>query len=144
MSVRLRLRRMGAKNKPAYRVVAADQRCPRDGKFIEILGFYDPRREQEGLDLERAEYWLSNGAQPSQTVADIIRRAREGKLMTPPEKVQPEAAPVKAAAAPAPATEAVEEAAPAAQEAPVAEATSVAEEAPAPAEEEKDEEKASE
>ena len=83
MSVRLRLRRVGTRNKPTYRIVATDQRSPRDGRFIEILGFYDPRRPNEQVDLERADYWIGNGAQPSQTVASIIKRAKEGKSLTP-------------------------------------------------------------
>lgn len=76
--VRLRLRRMGAKKKPFYRVIAADQRAPRDGRFIEQLGHYDPMKEPLDLklDLERVDYWLSVGAQPSETVAGLIKRAR--------------------------------------------------------------------
>ena len=77
MSVRLRLRRTGTRNKACYRVVAADQRSPRDGRFIEALGLYDPRHEDENLDLARVDYWLANGAQPSETVRDIIRRCRD-------------------------------------------------------------------
>ena len=113
MSVRLRLRRMGTVKKPSYRVVATDQRNPRDGRFIEVLGFYDPRRNQEELNLERADYWIANGAQPSQTVAGIIRRARDGKLMSPPQKPEPkaEAAPVEAPKAEAVAVEVAEPAA---------------------------------
>ena len=76
MSVRLRLRRTGTKNKPCYRIVAADKRSPRDGRFIEVLGYYDPRREDEQVNLERVEYWISNGAQPSETVAAVIDRAK--------------------------------------------------------------------
>ena len=74
--VKLRLRRGGTRKKPCYRIVAADSRSPRDGKFIEIIGQYDPCHKSETIDIERADYWLSQGAQPSQTVADIIRRAR--------------------------------------------------------------------
>ena len=76
--VRLRLRRMGAKKKPFYRVIAADQRAPRDGRFIEQLGHYDPMKEPFDLklNLERVDYWLSVGAQPSDTVAGLIKRAR--------------------------------------------------------------------
>ena len=68
MAVRLRLRRTGTKNKACYRIVAADSRSPRDGRFIEILGYYDPRREDEKINLGRVDYWMSNGAQPSKTV----------------------------------------------------------------------------
>ena len=76
--VRLRLRRMGAKKKPFYRVIAADQRAPRDGRFIEQLGHYDPMKEPIDLklDLERVDYWLSVGAQPTETVTGLIKRAR--------------------------------------------------------------------
>lgn len=79
MSVALRLRRQGTTNAPYYKVVAADKRKRRDGKFIEILGTYDPKKEGENftIDLARADYWLSVGAQPSQTVASIIRKSRE-------------------------------------------------------------------
>lgn len=76
--VKIRLRRMGKKNAPSYRIVAADSRSPRDGKFIEILGFYSPCNAEEKINLERADYWVANGAQPSDTVADIIRRAKTG------------------------------------------------------------------
>ena len=76
MSVRLRLRRTGVKNKACYRIVAADSRSPRDGRFIEILGYYDPRREDEKINLERVGYWIANGAKPSKTVASVIKRAQ--------------------------------------------------------------------
>ncbi len=123
MAVRLRLRRTGTRNKPCYRVVAADQRCKRDGRFIEILGFYDPRGSEERLDMERVDYWLGNGAQPSETVATIIERARKGVALEKP------AAPVvEEPVIEAPAAEEV----PVAEEAPAEEAS--AEEA-APAEE---------
>ena len=75
--VKLRLRRTGTRNKACFRIVAADARSPRDGRFIEVIGYYDPRHEDEKIDLERVEYWLSNGAQPSQTVGHIISRARK-------------------------------------------------------------------
>ncbi len=76
--VRLRLTRMGAKKKPFYRIVAADSRSPRDGRFIERLGHYDPMREPADLkiDLERVDYWIAQGAQPSDTVTNLIARAR--------------------------------------------------------------------
>lgn len=78
MAVRLRLARMGRKKRPFYRIVAADQRSPRDGRFIERLGFYDPMKEPNELhvDLERVDYWLGEGASPSDTVSDLIKRAR--------------------------------------------------------------------
>lgn len=76
--VRIRLMRRGAKKKPFYRVVAADQRCKRDGRFIEQLGYYDPMKDPKvvKLDLERVDHWIANGAQPSETVARLIERAR--------------------------------------------------------------------
>jgi len=79
MAVSIRLRREGAKNRPFYRVVVADKRSPRDGKFIEVIGNYDPRKTGENyeLNLDRAEYWVKNGAQPSETVASIIKKARK-------------------------------------------------------------------
>ncbi len=77
MSVKIRLKRVGAKNAPAYRIVVADSRSPRDGRFIEELGSYDPKRTGVNytLDLERAQYWLGTGAQPSETVASFIKKA---------------------------------------------------------------------
>src|SRR5260370_3869854 len=79
MAVKIRMKRVGAKNKPVFRIVVADGRSPRDGKFIEELGTYQPRKKGENytLDLERAKYWLSKGAQPSDTVASFIRRAKK-------------------------------------------------------------------
>lgn len=76
MAVAIRLRRVGGKNQPSYRIVVTDSRNPRDGKFIEILGNYDPVRGRDHtvVDLERARYWLSQGAQPSKTVRDILKR----------------------------------------------------------------------
>ena len=76
--VRLRLTRMGAKKKPFYRIVAADQRAPRDGRFIEQLGYYDPMKEPIDLkiNLERVDYWLGTGAQPTETVSSLIGKAR--------------------------------------------------------------------
>ena len=79
MAVSIRLRRGGAKKDPYYKIVAADSRSPRDGKFIEILGTYNPKKEGENytINLPRAEYWLSVGAKSSQTVSSFIRKARE-------------------------------------------------------------------
>ena len=76
MAVRIRMKRTGSKNKPCYRIVVADARFQRDGRFIENLGFYDPRHNDEKIDLERTDYWLGCGAQPSRTVADLIKRAK--------------------------------------------------------------------
>ena len=77
--VKIRLKRTGKKNAPCYRVVVADCRSPRDGKNIETIGFYDPINAQEQINIERADYWISNGAKPSGTAADIIRRAKTGE-----------------------------------------------------------------
>jgi small subunit ribosomal protein S16 len=75
--IRLRLRRMGAKKRPSYRIVAADQRSPRDGRFIETIGIYDPLTDPATVRIneERARHWLSVGAQPSDTVGDLLRKA---------------------------------------------------------------------
>lgn len=76
--IRIRLRRMGAKRKAFYRIVVADGRSPRDGRFIETIGTYDPAKDnEEGVTLQadRAAHWLSVGAQPSDSVALILRRA---------------------------------------------------------------------
>ena len=75
--IKLRLRRMGAKKRPSYRIVATDSRSPRDGRFIEAFGFYDPLTQPATVrvDFERARHWLGVGAQPSDTVRDIFRRA---------------------------------------------------------------------
>jgi small subunit ribosomal protein S16 len=77
MSVKIRLKRIGAKNKPAFRIVVADSRSPRDGKFIEELGSYLPQKKGDKftLNLDRAKYWVSKGAQPSETVASFIKKA---------------------------------------------------------------------
>lgn len=85
MAVSIRLRREGAKNRPFYRVVVADKRAPRDGKFLEVIGNYDPRKTGENyqIKLDRAEYWVKNGAQPSETVASIIRKARKKSVVVP-------------------------------------------------------------
>jgi small subunit ribosomal protein S16 len=73
--VRIRLRRTGAKNNPAYRLVVADSNSPRDGRFIETLGHYLPTRQPAVVEIneERARHWLSKGAQPSDTVASLLK-----------------------------------------------------------------------
>ena len=78
MSVRLRMQRHGAKKRPFYRVVAADQRAPRDGRFIELLGTYDPLQKIIRLNGERVSYWVGVGAQPSDTVANLIKKLEAG------------------------------------------------------------------
>ena len=79
MAVKIRLKREGARNHPYYKIVVTDQRSPRDGKFIEIIGKYDPKLEGDNFSIElpRVEYWLGVGAQPSQTVLSIINKARK-------------------------------------------------------------------
>ena len=74
--VKIRLRRMGAKKAPYYRIVVADSRSPRDGRFIEELGVYDPMAEGEKLKLdgERVKYWISQGAQPTDTVRGLLKK----------------------------------------------------------------------
>lgn len=82
--VKLRLKRMGAKKRPSYRIVAADSRSPRDGRFIEAVGFYDPLTSPATVTLkeDRVKHWLSVGAQPTDTVRDIF--ARQGLIEKPP------------------------------------------------------------
>ena len=77
--VKIRMRRTGCKNHATYRIVAADERSPRDGKFLEILGWYDTAIKDENfkIDLARVDDWLKRGAKPSTTVASLIRRARK-------------------------------------------------------------------
>ena len=74
--VKIRLRRMGAKKAPYSRVVVADSRCPRDGRFIEEIGTYDPMADTDKIqvDMERAKYWLANGAQPTETVRGLLKK----------------------------------------------------------------------
>ncbi|MBN2221623.1 MAG: 30S ribosomal protein S16 [Vallitaleaceae bacterium] len=77
MAVKIRLKRMGAKKAPFYRIVVADSRAPRDGKFIEQVGYYDPTKEPAVIKFEDelAKKWLSNGAQPSETVKKLLKIA---------------------------------------------------------------------
>jgi small subunit ribosomal protein S16 len=91
--IKLRLRRTGAKKRPSYRIVAAESKSPRDGRFIEIIGHYDPLTEPATVkvDEERARHWLSVGAQPTETVAGLLKRA--GVIATEPKA---EAAPADA------------------------------------------------
>ncbi len=79
MAVRIRLNRMGGLNDPHFRVVVADKRSPRDGRFIEEIGFYHPGNKGSNfkLDVERIKHWLSKGAQPSDTVRSLIKRAEK-------------------------------------------------------------------
>ncbi len=77
MAVKIRLKRMGKKKAPYYRVVVADSRSPRDGRFIEEIGFYDPNEEPSviKIDTEAAKKWIGNGAQPTERVAKLLKNA---------------------------------------------------------------------
>ena len=77
MAVKIRLRRLGAKKAPFYRVVVADSRFPRDGRFIEEIGTYDPTREPSvvSIDSEKAKQWIANGAQPTDTVRVMLKKS---------------------------------------------------------------------
>ena len=77
MAVKIRLKRMGAKKKPFYRVVVADSRAPRDGRFIEEIGYYDPMKDpgEISIDAEKAKKWLGNGAQPTDTVKSLLKKS---------------------------------------------------------------------
>ncbi len=136
MAVAIRLRREGALNRPYFKVVVADKRSPRDGKFIEIVGTYDPKKPgmNSTLKLERIDYWISKGAQPSDTVRSLIKKNKN------PEAAAKKMAAAEAKKAAKPKAAPKTEAAPAAEPAPEAPAAS-APEAPAaaPATEEKKE-----
>jgi small subunit ribosomal protein S16 len=79
MSAKIRLARHGAKKKPYYRIIVSDSRAPRDGKFIEQVGTYDPRSTSGGIKIDRQkiEKWLKRGAQPSQTVSELIKKEKK-------------------------------------------------------------------
>src|SRR5881394_3547226 len=135
MAVAIRLRREGALNRPYFKVVVADTRSPRDGKFIEIVGTYDPKKagQNSTLKLDRIEHWIGKGAQPSDTVRSLIKKTKN------PEAAAKKAAAVaakKAAPAPKPEPapiEAVTSSAPAAIE-PAAAPAETTPEPPPPAE----------
>ena len=76
MAVKMRLRRMGAKKAPCYRIVVADSRYPRDGRFIEEIGFYNPMKNPAEItvDADKAKNWITNGAQPTDTVRDLLKK----------------------------------------------------------------------
>ena len=124
MAVSIRLRREGARNRPYYKVVVADSRSPRDGKFIEILGTYDPKKPDHNstLKLDRIDHWISKGAQPSDTVRSLIKKNKKQATAAPAEAAAHESS-AEEASAPAPVDEA--------PAAPVAEESAPAEEAPA-------------
>jgi small subunit ribosomal protein S16 len=107
MAVSIRLRREGALNRPYYKVVVADSRSPRDGKFIEIIGTYDPKKtgHNSTLKMDRIEHWMSKGAQPSDTVRSLIKKNRKQAASAPAENSPEPAAPVEEAPAAAPAAE---------------------------------------
>ncbi len=75
MAVKMRLRRMGAKKAPTYRVIIADSRSPRDGRFIEEIGHFNPRNDEIKIDAEKAKTWLKNGAQPTETVKALLKKS---------------------------------------------------------------------
>ncbi len=113
MPVKIRLQRHGAKKSPFYRLVVADSRQKRDGRFVEVLGTYNPKskrpEEELRLKLDRADYWLGVGAQPSDTVRSLINRARRSSPTAPaleptesPAASEPDAAPEAAVAEPTP------------------------------------------
>ena len=78
MAVSIRLRREGSLNNPYYKIVIADQRSPRDGKFIELVGNYDPKKpgDNANIDLSRIDYWINNGARPSDTVRSLLKKEK--------------------------------------------------------------------
>ena len=78
MAVKIRLKRMGAKKAPFYRVIVADSRSPRDGRFIEEIGYYNPTKTPSviKIDTEKADKWIKNGAQPTETVKKLIKNAQ--------------------------------------------------------------------
>ena len=75
MAVKMRLRRMGAKKAPTYRVIVADSRSPRDGRFIEEIGYFNPRSDEVKIDAEKAQTWIKNGAQPTDTVRALLKKS---------------------------------------------------------------------
>src|ERR1700675_4077702 len=105
MAVSIRLRREGALNRPYYKVVVTDSRSPRDGKFIEIIGTYDPKKpgHNSTLKLDRAEYWISKGAQPPDTVRSLIKKNKK-QAATPAAAPTAPAEPAAPPAPPEPAT----------------------------------------
>lgn len=151
MAVKIRLARAGAKKAPFYRLVAADSRSPRDGRFIEILGRYNPRTEPSTIeiDIEKVDAWLAKGAQMTETAGKLVAIARNPEAAAPSKEAKPsKKSEAKAAAEAEAATKAAEEAAAAkaaaeqaAAEEPAADEAEVAEE---PAAEEAAEEAAPE
>jgi small subunit ribosomal protein S16 len=107
MAVSIRLRREGSKNRPYYRVVVADSRSPRDGKYIEILWTYDPKLtgQNSSFSVERAEYWISKGAQPSDTVRSLIKKQKKVVTAEPASEPEQESSePAESGSSPSPET----------------------------------------
>jgi small subunit ribosomal protein S16 len=105
VAVRIRMKRMGRKHRPFYRICVMDSRSPRDGKAIEEIGFYDPmvrvKKDRVKLNLERVDYWIGVGAQPSVNVAALIKKVRTnrfGEAAAPPPLTAPKVRPAKVAA----------------------------------------------
>ncbi len=94
MSVRVRLTRVGSKKNPIWRVVVSDQRSPRDGRFIETIGHYNPQTEPSTIviDEERLQHWVSRGAQPTNTVKQLVRAQSKGAQATAVAEPEPEPA----------------------------------------------------
>ncbi len=92
MSVRVRLTRVGSKKNPIWRVVVSDQRSPRDGRFIETIGHYNPQTEPStiSIDEERLQHWLARGAQPTNTVKQLVRAQSKGAAEAPTAVAEPE------------------------------------------------------
>ena len=90
MAVIIRLRRDGAKNSPYYRIVVADKHSPRDGKFLELIGTYDPKKKEDNssVKLDRVDHWVKNGAKPSDTVRSLIKKARAKAAKTEAAKTE--------------------------------------------------------
>jgi len=146
MAVKIRLRRMGSRNAAFYRVIVQDSRRATTGRFIETLGWYDPKQEGNNfsLNIDRVDYWLGNGAQPSNTVASLVKKARTlPKTQTAAGEVKEEEVPVPAAEVEEPVVEATPEVEEAPAE-PTEEAPVEVEEAPAEVKEKAKEEKAPE
>ena len=97
MATRIRLRRVGRKKQPVYRIVVTDRQNPRDGSFVETLGHYNPRTDPAELqvDVEKAKAWLAKGATPSDTVRSLLRKAGVLARKSEPEPVVPPAAPTE-------------------------------------------------
>jgi small subunit ribosomal protein S16 len=100
MAVKIRCRKTGANNDPCFRIVATDKRWPRDGKALEILGWYDPKRAGANFSLkvDRVEHWVRNGAELSETVRSLIKRARKGGMAAPAAAPVPAVTPAEAPA----------------------------------------------